>query len=131
MSSYSAFQRFELLVAWFHDQLQQDRAGCHTELTRELAMVVRTEVGVEALLHNPEDSLRRVAMTYARSNAPALEHQVANAQFLRPFLVFWRLAKSLSGFSLGPKTFLSVHVPPELSLASSPYRTRARGQPYD
>lgn len=82
MSSYNAFQAFELLVAWFHDQLQQDRAGCHTELTRELAMVVRAEVGVEALLHNPEDSLRRVAMTYARSNAPARQHQVANAQFL-------------------------------------------------
>ncbi|MGH8659711.1 MAG: hypothetical protein ACREV4_14870, partial [Gammaproteobacteria bacterium] len=34
------------------------------------------------LLHNPEDSLRRVAMTYALSNAPALQQQVAHPQFL-------------------------------------------------
>ena len=27
MSSYSAFQAFELLAVWFHDQLQQDRAA--------------------------------------------------------------------------------------------------------
>ncbi|MCI0564734.1 MAG: hypothetical protein MN733_40220, partial [Nitrososphaera sp.] len=62
MSSYSAFQAFELLVAWFHDQLQQDRSDHQAELTRELAMMVSAD-GVEALLHNPEDSLRRVAMT--------------------------------------------------------------------
>jgi hypothetical protein len=78
MSSYSAFQAFELLVAWFHHRLQQDRA----ELTHALATMVRAEVGVEALLHNPEESLGRVAMACGRSTGPALQQGVAHPDFL-------------------------------------------------
>ncbi len=82
MSSYSAFRAFESLVAWFHDHLPPARAGGRAEVTRELVTMVREEVGVETLLHKPEDSLRRVATTYVARNAPALQQQLAHPWFL-------------------------------------------------
>jgi phosphoglycolate phosphatase-like HAD superfamily hydrolase len=82
MSSYSAFHAFELLAAWFHKQSPEQGSRSLLEVTRELAELVRTDIGIEALLHEPEPSLRKLAQSYAtRRNAP-LQRKVAEPDFL-------------------------------------------------
>jgi phosphoglycolate phosphatase-like HAD superfamily hydrolase len=82
MSSYSAFHAFALLATWWQQQSAVQNRRSLIEVIRDLATILRADIGMDALLHDPEPSLRKLAYRYAIHHDVSLQRRVAAADFL-------------------------------------------------